>query len=441
VNAAPASAVGAPAVQIHEVELAEHDGRLHAKLERPTAGEPGLGFCVPLSGWALARDDAPVRIEIAAGRQMLRRLARRIERPDIAAAFPDVRGAMRSGFSIALDAVKLPRVFELHISAIVGEAERTTIARVRGSRRELEPLPLDGPAPLMVTTLGRSGSTLMMTLLSVHPAIVAFRPVGYDSRPFAYQLEAAIGLASAASRMRLLDSTSRREPWWLGGEPVPMEALRALDDPLRELLLGAPVERLLRSAVDQAAAFARELAAGEKQTEVRYAAEKSRSGHLPRLVSELCADSREIFLVRDFRDVLASMLAFNAKRGYAAFGREHVDSDEQFVHQLAGVAEALAAAWRERGENALLVRYEELVADPAAMLARVVDYLKLESSASEVGELVDRAQALLERTRLQHRTVQQASASTGRWQADLAPELQELASELFAGPLQEFGYA
>jgi hypothetical protein len=426
------------AVLITEVELAERDDRLHGNLERPTVGEPIPGFCVPLSGWALAPDGAHVAIEVGHGRQVLRRLAQSVDRPDIAEAFPALPGAERSGFSIALDAMKLPHTFDLRVSGIVGEAEPMPIARVRGNRRAFEPLPIDGPAPLMVTTLGRTGSTLLMTLLSLHPAIAAFNPVGYDSRPFAYQLEAAIAMASPASRIRLLDSTAQSEAWWLGRRSVPVEALLRLDEPVRELLLGAPVERLLRVAVDQAAAFARELAAAHERTDVRYAAEKSGPAHLPRLMRELCADGREIFLVRDFRDVLTSMLAFNAMRGYAAFGREHVDSDEQFVRRLAGDAAAFAASWRERGDGALLVRYEELVANPPGELARVLDYLELNGDPSLVGGIVDRAQAQLDR--MQHRTVQQVSASSGRWQSDLPPALQELASDAFTAPLQEFGY-
>jgi hypothetical protein len=334
--------------------------------------------------------------------------------------------------------LKLPRVFELSVSGIVDDAETVPIGRMRGSRRAFEPLPTEGPAPLMVTTLGRSGSTLLMTLLSLHPQVAAFDPVEYDSRPFAYQLEAAIAMASPASRMRLVDSAVQDDAWWLGRETVPVEELVRLDEPLRELLFGAPVERLLRSAVHRAATFVGELGAAQERTDVRYAAEKSGPAHLPRLMRELCADGREIFLVRDFRDVIASMLAFNAKRGYDAFGREDVDSDEQFVRWQAGIAAALAAGWRERRDGALLVRYEELVADVPAALARILDYLELDGAPSLVGGIVDRAQALLDQT--QHRTVQDASASSGRWETDLPPALQKLANQAFARPLEEFGY-
>ncbi len=431
-------ALRAPAIQIAEIEPAQRGERVHANLERPTAGEPVSGFCVPLVGWALAPDGTHVDIKIRRGHDLLRRLARRIPRPDIADAYPGLPGAERSGFSFALDAVKLPREFMLRVSAMADD-EEVPIADVRGTRRALEPIAGVTPAPLTVTTLGRTGSTLMMTLLSLHPAIAAFQPVAHDSRPFAYWLDAAIAMASPGSRMRLIDGGAQGSAWWLGGEPVSVEALHRLDDPTRELLLGARVEQMLHAAVGHASEVARELTGAEPDG-LRYAAEKCWPGHVPRLLGELCPDGREIFLVRDFRDVLASMLAFNAKRGYPAFGREHVETDEQFVQRLAGDVEALAASWGERRDRALLVRYEQLVADPPATLARVLDHLELDATPATVGAIVDRAQELLESTRLQHRTVQQVAASSGRWESDLSPALQEAAAEAFLGPLEELGY-
>jgi len=434
----PSSALDAPAVQIDELELAPRGERVHANLERPGADDPALGWCVPVSGWALAPNGGAVTIEIRQGHQVLR-IPRTVERPDLADAYQGLRGAERAGFSLVLDALKLPPAFELQVGATVDGTHEEPIAHVRGSRRAFEPLPARGAAPLTVTTLGRSGSTLLLTLLSLHPQIVAFQPETYDSRPFAYQLDAAIAMANPASRMRLLDSGTQGEAWWLGRASMRPDELLRIDEPLRELLLGPPVEGLLRSAVDQAAAFVTDLGATQERTDVRYGAEKCGPAHLQRLLRELCADGREIFLVRDFRDVIASMLAFNKKRGYDAFGREHVADDEQFVRWQAGIAAALAAGWRERREGALLVPYEELVADVPAMLARILDYLELDAAPSLVGAIVERAEAQLDR--IQHRTSPDASASSGRWERDLPPALKDLANEAFADPLQEFGYA
>ena len=109
------------------------------------------------------------------------------------------------------------------------------------------------------------------------------------------------------------------------------------------------------------------------------------------------------------------------------------------MHWQATIAAMLAAGWRERRDGALLVRYEELVADMPATLARILDYLELDGAPALVGEIVDGALTQLDR--IQHRTAPDASASTGRWQTDLPPALKELANEAFADPLREFGYS
>jgi hypothetical protein len=435
---APTAAVAA-AVRISEVRVEERPELLRANLERPVEGELVDELWLPLAGWALAPGGEVVNIQIDQGRQPLRRLARGVPRPDIALAYPEVAGSGSAGFSLALEAARLPREFDLRLSALI-DSDAIPLGRIRGSRRRLEPAHELALAPLPVTTLGRTGSTLLLTLLSMHPSIAAFRPVAYDSRPLAYALEAASALAAPASRMRLLDSTADGGDWWLPRESLTVEALERLEGPVRELLVGAPLEELLQSALARATRFARDLAHADGGVEVRYAAEKCWPGHVPRMLHELCEEPREIFLVRDFRDVFASMSAFNAKRGFATFGRQDVTSDEEFVGRLALDAEALASAWRERGERALLVRYEELVGDPSTALEQLFEYLGVERSGARIGSIVADAHALLERTRLEHRTTDDTSASNGRWRKDLPAELQEACNEAFAGPLREFGY-
>lgn len=430
---------GDPTVHVHEVVFRDNGDRLHANLERPTAGESIEGFCVPLVGWALSPGGESVEIQISDSHEVLRCLARRMRRPDIAEVYPGVGSSEASGFSLAFDAVTLPCEFDLRIAGNVG-GEALPFARIAGSRQRFEPAQTHDPAPLMVTTLGRTGSTLLMTLLSLHPSIMAYHPVAHDSRPFAYWLDAAIAMASPNSHMQLLDSTGQDNAWWLGPVPVPVETFHRLEQPVRRLLLRDEPETLLQAAIARASEFAARLARAEEREGTSYAAEKCWAGHVPRLLSELSAECREIFLVRDFRDVLASILAFNAKRGYPAFGREHVNSDEQFLERLALDVEALAQSFDERGERSLLIRYEELVEDPGDALTDIFDYLGLESSPSSVAAIVERGRALLDTTRADHRTTEKVSASSGRWQRDLTPALQQACTEAFEGPLRRFGY-
>ena len=427
------------AVRVLDVAIEDAGGRLHANLERPTLEESVDGFWLPLVGWVLAADGSPVSIAVSHGRQVLCRVGREVPRADIAAGYPQIERAESSGFSLALPILGLPRELELVLSAEIG-GDTVPFARVRAQRRPLEPVTDLALAPLAITTLGRTGSTLLMTLLSNHPAIAAFRPSGFDSRPLTYWLEAATAMATPASRLCLVDTSMSGRGWWLGAEAIGVEACHRVEGPIRDLLLDAAIDRLLHDAIRNGARFAGELAAVDERTAVRYAAEKCWPGIVPRLLDELSADTREIFLVRDFRDVLASMLAFNAKRGFATFGREDVDSDEAFVNRLAIDVEALASSWRERRDRAYLVRYEELISDPEPVLEGLLDYLGLGADEGQVAAIVEGAHALLEETRPEHRTTPDPSASSGRWRSDLPAAIRDASTAVFDGPLREFGY-
>ena len=91
--------------------------------------------------------------------------------------------------------------------------------------------------------------------------------------------------------------------------------------------------------------------------------------------------AREVFLVRDFRDMISSILTFNKKRGYAAFGRDEVTSDEAYVKRMRFSALRLLRNWKNRANKAFLLRYEDLFNDTDTTLGSLLDYLSLDSDA------------------------------------------------------------
>jgi hypothetical protein len=91
-------------------------------------------------------------------------------------------------------------------------------------------------------------------------------------------------------------------------------------------------------------------------------AEKHLADNLPWLVWELYPHAKELFLVRDFRDVFSSMLAFNQRSGRRVFGPAHVESDEELAYFLRDSRlRYLSNSWPKREERAHLIRYEDLI--------------------------------------------------------------------------------
>jgi hypothetical protein len=227
--------------------------------------------------------------------------------------------------------------------------------------------------------------------------------------------------------------------WWVGSNPF--FAGHLADHPQIGHWFGRDyVEELAAFCQHSTEEFYQQVAACQQQPEAMYYVEKHHAaGQIPVLTWELFPHAREIVLVRDFRDMVASMLAFNAKRGYASFGRERVNSDEDFVKQLKIGVEQLLRSWNLRSETAHLVRYEDLILEPERTLRGMFDYLHVDASDDTVAGVMRRA--LEEGTDLeQHRTSKDPKTSIGRWRQDLSPTLCKLCHEAFGKALQAFDY-
>ncbi len=112
---------------------------------------------------------------------------------------------------------------------------------------------------------------------------------------------------------------------------------------------------------------------------------------------ELYPRAREIVLVRDFRDMVASVFAFNRKRGFPGFGRARTADDVEYVTTIvADSVEMLAEAWRARSGDAFLLRYEDLVQAPDETVRSLLEHLELAAAPGTIEAML----AALERARV-----------------------------------------
>jgi hypothetical protein len=144
--------------------------------------------------------------------------------------------------------------------------------------------------------------------------------------------------------------------------------------------------------------------------------------------------------VRDFRDLVSSILAFNEKRGFVGFERNRFDNDDNWIRYIGKGAQRLADSWSLRKHEAHLVHYESLIREPENVLAGIFSYLEVDHSPSTVGTLL--REATVDNPSLSnHRTAQSAESSIGRWKDDLPTDLQALVDKYLADQLRIFGYA
>jgi hypothetical protein len=421
-------------VTVHELPLDQLHG---AHLELPQEGTSSNVYGFDIEGWVVSKTASVAHVEVLLDGRPILKFQLLFARRDVASSVPEA-AAGKSGFRASLSALSLPASFQVVLRVTLESGIRIPIARIAGER---EPLPASQEAriqPLMMNTIGRSGSTWLGWLLGCHPEILAYEPFAQDARVSTYWMSVLQDLSQPKSyREQFGPKNMVSSHWWLGDDE---SAAGEVGENLESWLGGAGVESVARFCQGQIEGFYTDLAASTGKPRAQHFVEKVLPYQmLPDLLSELYPGAREIILVRDFRDLLSSVLAFNEKRGYQAFGREQRDSDSDYVKStLRRSAEALLRRWRRRAKAAQLVRYEDLVLDPQSTLRRLLGYLDLDASDEVVRQTIERAQNASGAE--QHQTVSDPAASIGRWRRDLPAELQAVCKQELDGVLAEFGY-
>jgi hypothetical protein len=428
-------------VKIGEVEQHEAPAILAAAIDGPAPADISFTYSFNVTGWALGQDSDVESFQIRDGDRIAAEVPPNQIRRDVAERYPDADDAGLTGFQVLVRALELDPEFEVDVVALMRDGNTSRLATVRGNR---EPLTVPRSAaldPVMLTTIGRSGSKWLAWLMSCHPSIVAFQPLVFEPRVATYWTTVFRSLTAPKSYLRQIHTERWDEDrWWLGdgatGLPAPVELGMAE-------WLGADAVRSLGSTCQERTdAFYLEVAArSEKPDAVHFVEKFLLDPVLLDLSLELFPRGREVILVRDFRDRLSSVFAWNEKRGDHGFGhQEHMSKAEYLTERVRIDASGLLDRWRSREDEAHLVRYEDLIIEPENTLRSLFEFLGVDADPDLVAntlEVAKRPSGLLN----QHRTVSDPVETIGRWRRDLPPELVQVCNDTLAPVLEGFGYS
>jgi len=408
---------------------------------QPARGQEGRIYALELNGWVLSRTVPAVAVEVIEAGMAIYRVPVQLRWPQPIAAFPSVPHVDRCAFRVLVSALGLPPKFELLLQVHLEDGSCVPFCMLRGQRGPLQFGSQSKLVPLMVTTLGRTGSTWLVTLLGQHPQMVAYRPFAYETRVTSYWLAVLRALGEPISYTQCLRGELAAGPWWLGDNrpsaPPPLPA----EPEIRQWLGGGHIRALAAFCRNRIETFFEQVAAVQRRSDARFFVEKFYPERFQAtMVRELFPAAGEVFLVRDFRDMYSSMLSFGKKIGRPTFGRELTKTDEEFLRLIRDQAARLLESWNERSGTAHLLRYEDLIQTPEIALRALLERFALDSSVETIQNMLRQAPEVMPESQRFHRTSGAPAESIGRWRQDMGPSLKGVARAALCGVLEAFGY-
>jgi hypothetical protein len=420
-------------------------------LDRPRPGKKGDTHVLSIAGWVVSKGPRPVYVEVLHQGAPLRSAPVAGRRKDVEAQFPDAPKDIPCSFFLPVGLVGMKPASDLVLRVALEDETKVQFARIRVNREPVRSGFDPTVQPIILTGLERSGTTWLMRILATHPRILVDH-FPYKHATAKYWLHMFKVLSDPGNRFQsAMPHEFQNNPWWVGNNPFHDDTV--LRQPPFAKWFG-------RKYVEWLAAFCQSsiddwyttLARAQRKRSPVYFAEKQNPNFLPVLTRELYPKAKEVFLVRDFRDMACSVLAFDRQRGFSGFGFAGASEEDYIRLGMRQMALDLRRSWRSRGEQSHLVRYEDLAMWPAETLTGMLDYLELDSSPATVRKLV--AQVLEPKPQpeeridnrsdrwmaAEHRTRPDRMASIGRWRSEENGALGAVWEEAFGDVLVEFGY-
>ena len=282
-------------------------------------------------------------------------------------------------------------------------------------------------APILLSTSGRSGSTVTMGILAEHPQIVVA-----DKRPFevemlcyySYALRTLAAAGDHRSSLRPDRITAAENRFKIGFNPYTSPGFRRnFNNPelFDRFFFGALPKNLAHAFRETILDYYSAVTEDTGKHTPLYFAEKSLPEREVRLGSRfLFSNVKEVVLFRDLRDSLCSVIS----RTGANF--------DQTLDALASSGMRYLEIKANHGRDTHFLKYEDLIQQPSETLSRLYQFLGLHPMTHlDPSNMTGLFKG--------HGSSRNPAESIGRWQRDLSREQLEKCRP-FARFLDAFGY-
>ncbi len=280
---------------------------------------------------------------------------------------------------------------------------------------------------ILITAPGRSGTTLLMSRLSLSPQICIAEMHPFEVRQIAYWATVVRTLTGTADFERSM------HPDRLEGDGLRVGSNPFSHPDYTELFRTKELEReyyrrfvpdnLRNTARTMIEEYYLRIRCDQQKPEAVLFAEKN--NNLDREVRvfarTLFPDLKEIVLIRDPRDLLCSQLSY--------FRRNATEA----MQEITGASRQLLRIKEEENNQVAFVKYESLIMDPDSVSRQLCDYLRIRQSLL-INSVKENSAFKV------HGTSGSPEASIGRWRTQLSEEEQSWFGTNWHHFLTEFGY-
>ncbi len=282
------------------------------------------------------------------------------------------------------------------------------------------------PLSIYIVSTGRSGTTVLAKALSGHPELVMRSHFPYENRTSQHLFTWGMNGREAEMPYLIEDKESS----------VKYRLYQKDDDfPKQWFKDNANLVKKYR-AIEVADKFYECVAQLENKTSPKAYVEKSIGMGTITKMHKWGWPLKRILLVRDPRDILLSVNAFNKKHSMSGFGADKFD-DRELLQRYIQYFLHNRNIMGEIGMSGVEVRYEDLLANPKNELKRVASELDLDDSDASISNMFD-TYGQVDAKVTAHRT-QKNNVNISRWSDEATDEQIEIFSE-FNGELSKLGY-
>jgi hypothetical protein len=282
-------------------------------------------------------------------------------------------------------------------------------------------------SPLLITSFGRSGSTLLMKLLIDHPNISVADTYPFEMRPVSYFAN-IFRVITAPQRTPLPEKTDTFDVLLdqIGGNPFYHPEYQHVFAQKSDLqsFFGDHVPNILKNGIMNIADdFYSTVKKKNKTDDLYYFAEKCDISRRSRTaMKNLYSDCKEIILVRDLRDAFCSHRKFFKQ-----------DPNADVMGHIANMGHLIYIEKEKKPPNTIFLRYEDLIVARNETMRSVGEFLGVPSFWFQESSGEQEMQT-------KHGTSKSAEASIGRWEADLTLAEQAACNDKFSRYQKAFGY-